>query len=108
MCHREFRPPVSMSVRGIDRTYAGVAIGARIGVAAGVVEGIRDTLQMPPRRGGLALLVAGESAVAQARIVVASNAAPAGALPTIASPAAASTASIALRIKNPPGRQRLR
>jgi hypothetical protein len=49
-------------------------ISARIGVAAGVVEGILDTLQIPPRRGGLALLATGESAVAQARIIVALNA----------------------------------
>src|ERR1700694_5984980 len=71
-------PPISLSVsmlvRGIDRAHARAGISARIGVAAGVVEGIFDTLQIPPRRGGRALLVTGERAVAQSRIFVALDA----------------------------------
>src|SRR5882672_1212309 len=61
------------SVGGIDRTDPRAAIAAGIGIA-GVVKGVLDAVEKPPRRAGLALLITCEGAVAQPRIFVALNA----------------------------------
>src|ERR1700704_4552934 len=73
---RQFTFPrfaAARSVGGIDRTDARAAIAAGIGIA-GVVIRVLDAVEKPPRRAGLALLIAREGAVAQARIFVALNA----------------------------------
>src|SRR4030088_1048687 len=67
--HRaEFGVAAARSVREIDGTYARAAIGAR--VAAGVVIGVLDAVEKPPRGGGLTLLVAGKGAVSETGIVI--------------------------------------
>src|SRR5712675_303380 len=71
--HRaEFRVAAARLVRGIDGTYARAAIAAP--VAAGVVIGVLDAVEKPPRRGGLTLLVARKGAVGETRIIIALNA----------------------------------
>src|SRR6202022_2785485 len=68
----ELRVVAARSVRGIDRPYARAAIAARL--AAGVVIGVLDAVEKPPRSGGLTLLVARKGAVAETRIFIALNA----------------------------------
>src|SRR5260370_16810073 len=61
------------SICGIHRTRARAAIAAGRGTACDVVR-ILDAPEIPPRCGGLALLVAVEGAVAEGRIFIALNA----------------------------------
>src|ERR1700730_10219845 len=68
----EFRVVAARSVRGIDRPYARAAIAARF--AAGVVIGVLDAVEKPPRSGCLTLLVARKRAIAEAGIFIALNA----------------------------------
>src|SRR4051812_47480123 len=69
---RMFPPIASTSLAGIvarRRGWPALAVDARLAAAA--IERIGDAIRKPPRRGRLALLVAGEGAVAQARRIIA-------------------------------------
>src|SRR3954451_25284257 len=70
---RMFPPIGSTSIAGIvarRRGWRALAVDPRL-PAATAIERIGDAIQKPPRRGRLALLVAGEGAVAQARRIIA-------------------------------------